>query len=190
MKTSCVYLDQCRIMNDDKLYLSNSVILDSFCEPLIKSSSKELGPCQKGDRTGPADAVYRKQRGGTTKNIDFVECIHYDIWPNSSSSFITRRRSNNWPSNIIIGNIKCQGCDVVSVGHHDSETNDMQWRISFPGEQILLLDLTDVQILCYALIKIILEYVSKRSGVLVPYKTCTALVCGALFMSIGRLKLH
>jgi hypothetical protein len=153
-------------------------------------SNQVLGPCQKGDITGPADAVYRKQRGRTTKNIDFVECIHYDIWPNSANSSITRRRPNNWTSNITIGNIKCQGCDVVPVGHHDSEANDMQRRISFLGEQILLLDLTDVQILCYALIKIILEYVSKRSGVLVPYKTCIALVCGALFMSMGRLKLH
>jgi hypothetical protein len=50
----------------------------------------------------------------------------------------------------------------VPAGHHASETNDMQWRISFPGEQNLLLDLTDVQILCYALIKIILEYVSEK----------------------------
>ena len=36
-----------------------------------------------------------------------------------------------------------------------SQNNDMQWRISFPVERSLPLDLTDVQILCYALIKII-----------------------------------
>ena len=110
-----------------------------------------LGPYQKGD------AVHSKQCGGTTTNIDFVECIHYDIWPNSANSFITRRKPNNWPSNSIIGNIQSQWCDVVSVGYHDSETNDIQWRISFPGEQNLLFDLTDVQMLCYALIKIILR---------------------------------
>ena len=32
MKTNCVYLDHCRRMNDDKLYLSNSVIIDSIYE--------------------------------------------------------------------------------------------------------------------------------------------------------------
>jgi hypothetical protein len=45
----------------------------------------------------------------------------------------------------------------MPVGHHDSEINDIQWRISFPGQHHLVLDLTDVQILCYALIKIILR---------------------------------
>ena len=41
VKTDCVYLDHCKRMNDDKLYLSNSVILDSFCEPLIKLSKDD-----------------------------------------------------------------------------------------------------------------------------------------------------
>jgi len=57
----------------------------------------------------------------------------------------------------MLENIESQGCDIVPVGHHDSQTNDIQWRISFPGERNLLLDLTDVQMLCYALIKIILK---------------------------------
>ena len=38
-----------------------------------------------------------------------------------------------------------------------SQNNDIQWRISFPVEQSLLLDLTDVQALCFVLIKIILR---------------------------------
>jgi hypothetical protein len=45
----------------------------------------------------------------------------------------------------MLEHIQGQGCDVVPVGHHDSRNNDIQWRISFPGEQSLLLDLTDVQ---------------------------------------------
>jgi hypothetical protein len=57
----------------------------------------------------------------------------------------------------MLENIQSQGCEVAAVGHHDSKSNDIQWRISFPGERSLFLDLTDVQILCYALIKIILQ---------------------------------
>jgi hypothetical protein len=57
----------------------------------------------------------------------------------------------------MLENIKSQGCYVAPVGHHDSQNNDIQWRISFPGEHNLSLDLTDVQIFCYALIKIILS---------------------------------
>jgi hypothetical protein len=79
------------------------------------------------------------------------------MWPNSANSFISRRKPKNWPSNSLLENIKSQGCDVAPVGHYDSKQNDIQWRIFFPGEQSLFLDLTDVQILCYALVKIILK---------------------------------
>jgi hypothetical protein len=58
------------------------------------------------------------------------------------------------------------GCDVEPVGYHDSQNNDIQWRISFPGEQTLVFDLSDVQILCYALIKIILFLVCPMKSVL------------------------
>jgi hypothetical protein len=57
----------------------------------------------------------------------------------------------------MLENIQSQWYDVAPVGHHDSKNSDIQWRISFPGEQSLLLDLSDVQILCYVLIKIILR---------------------------------
>ena len=101
--------------------------------------------------------LHTKDYIGFTKKNDIVQCFHYDTWPNSPNSFITRRKPNNWPSNSMLQNIKNQGCDVVPLGHHDSQNNDIQWRISFPGERSLLLDLTDVQLLCYALIKIILN---------------------------------
>ena len=57
----------------------------------------------------------------------------------------------------MLENIQSQGCDVAPVGNRDCKNNDIQWRISFPGEQSLLLDITEVQILCYALSKIILR---------------------------------
>ena len=41
----------------------------------------------------------------------------------------------------MLKNIQSQGCDVAPVGHHDGIDNDIQWRISFPGEHNLLLDL-------------------------------------------------
>jgi hypothetical protein len=109
------------------------------------------------DVNGPAVTFYLKTNEGLPKGCDNVYCMHYDMWPNSANSFITRPKPNNWPSKSLLENIKSQGCDVVGVGHHDSQNNDIQWRISFPGERSLLLDLNEVQILCYALIKIILK---------------------------------
>ena len=57
----------------------------------------------------------------------------------------------------MLKNIQSQGCNIAPVGHYDGKNNDIQWRISFPGEQSVILDLYDVQILCYALIKTILR---------------------------------
>jgi hypothetical protein len=106
---------------------------------------------------GPSHTLHNKRYRGRVKPVDMVHCIHYDVWPNSANSFITRRKPNNWPSNCMIKNIQSQGCDVAPVGHHDGKNNDIQWRISFPGESSLLLDLNDVQILCYVLIKTIIK---------------------------------
>ena len=166
VKTDCVFLDYCTRMNDDKRYLSNSGVMDEFYKQLAKPMkdciipfkwTRAIDPCQPIYINGPAYTVYRKNDRGLITNVDIVYCIHYDVWPNPAISFITRCKPNNWPSNSMIENIKSQGCDVVPVGHHDSKNNDIQWRISFPGERSLLLDLTDTQLLCYALIKIILK---------------------------------
>ena len=94
------------------------------------------GPFQKGDRTRPAHRIHHKICRRVTTTTDIVECIHYGIWPNSANSFITRRKSHDWPSNSIIGNIQRQGCDVVPVGHHDSQNSDIQWRISIREKKV------------------------------------------------------
>ena len=163
VKTNCVYLDHSS-MDDDKLYLSNSRMMDWLIDGLLKLSKASvpinfhsyLDVMKKCDTHGPAHTFY-DDYVMRNRALDAVWCIHYDAWPNSANSFITRRRPNNWPSNSMLENIKGQGCDVAPVGHHDSDNNHIQWRLSFPGEHSLILDLTDVQILCYALIKIILR---------------------------------
>ena len=159
-KTNRAFLDLCRRMKDNKPYLPNSIIMDLFYDQLIKSSKKLdrfSTLCQTREINGPAHTIHTKDLLGYITKSDIVYCIHYDMWPNAANSFITRSKPNNWPSNSMLENIKIQGCDVAPVGHHDSQNNDIQWRISFPGEHNLSLDLTDVQTFCYALIKIILR---------------------------------
>jgi hypothetical protein len=150
-------------MYDDKSYLSNSEIMEFLSQSLDKSRQYSLEGdliselCEKSGINRPAHTIYFGDELGRIVKTDAVHCIHHGLWPNSAYSFITRGKPNNWPSNSLIDIIKSQGYDVAPVGHHDSQNSDVQWRISFPGEQSLLLDLTDVQILCYALIKIILR---------------------------------
>ena len=132
---------------NDKLYFSNSGIINAIQKRPIKLP-KELNrlfdSSKKRYINGPACKIYYENNRGFTQTTDTVYCIHYDVWPNSANLFIIRRKPNNWPSNSMLENIKRQGCDVVPVGHNDSKNNDIQWRISFPGERSLLVDLTDV----------------------------------------------
>jgi hypothetical protein len=164
VKTNSIYLNYFTRMNNGKQYLPNSMMMDfSYKQVKLMTDtfiSSELEHsrdiCQGIYINGSAHTIYNKEKG-LTKQEDTTWCIHCDVWPNSANSFITRPKPNNWPSNRMLNNIQSQKCDVVPVGHHDSQNNDIQWRISFPGERSLLLDLNDVQILCYALIKIILR---------------------------------
>jgi hypothetical protein len=165
VKNNSVYLDHCTRMNNDKLYLSSYMINNFLHEQIVPSIRNCLPHAftvimdsrQIKEVNGVAlTATYNYRNKQAGKN-DLVFCIHHDMWPNSANSFIIRDKPNKWPSNSMLENIKSQGYDVAPVGHHDSQHNDTQWRISFPGEESLLLDLTDVQILCYALIKIILR---------------------------------
>ena len=166
VKTNSLDLIHYTIMYENKLYLSNSMMMGSLYEELVKQMKgciirikldRSLDTWQQIYINGPAHTLHSKYNEGITKRVDLVYCIHYDMWPKSANSFITRRKPNNWPSNSILENIQSKGCDIAPVGHRDSENNDIQWRISFPGEQSLLLDFTEVQILCYVLIKIILK---------------------------------
>jgi len=160
VKQNCFH---CTRIYDDKLYVSNSMVMGGVYTILANPSKHSLpfefdrSLNEQININGPSHTVHNEDYRGLSETIDNVYCVHYDMWPNSTKSFISRRKPNNWPSNSMLKHIISQGCDVAPVGHHDSKYNDIQWRISFPGERSLLLDLTDVQILCYALIKIILK---------------------------------
>ena len=65
LKTNCVYLDYCTRINDDKLYLSNSMIMNSFCKRLVKSLDNCIpflfsDTCPKKNINGPAHSVHGK----------------------------------------------------------------------------------------------------------------------------------
>ena len=119
-----------RMIVDDKLYLLNSMTMNILNEPLDKSSHyytsipfafhQIFDACQKRDINGSTLTRYSNNKSRYTVKTDIVYFIHHDMWTNSASSFITRRKPNNWPSNSMLENIKSQGCDVVPVGHRDS----------------------------------------------------------------------
>jgi hypothetical protein len=95
-------------MIDDKLYLSNSLIMDSVYKHISVEKFKNVIPLQedrllllyipsfdKRDENGPAYTVDYTIFSGSTIKTDNVFCFNYDTWPSSANSFITRRKPNN-----------------------------------------------------------------------------------------------
>jgi hypothetical protein len=138
------YFCYCSRLHENEMYLSCSMIMDYMYEELAKPPKQasafplpgKFDQYRQSEINGPAHTIYTKDYFGHSTQADKVYCIHYDTWPNSAKEFISRRKPNNWPSNNMLGHIKSQGCDVIPVGHHDSNNNDIQWRISFRVNEV------------------------------------------------------
>ncbi|XP_071949632.1 uncharacterized protein [Antedon mediterranea] len=66
-----------------------------------------------------------------TEMRDKVLCFSCDSWPSSTDDYFTRQKQSNWPSQAILKEIRRLDCHVVSVGRHNSDTKDIEWRLSF-----------------------------------------------------------
>jgi hypothetical protein len=99
VKTNCVYLKCCTRMNDGKLYLSNSMMMDSLYKKTGEDSiiPIEMHPMLETYQqiNEPSRSFYNKLYKGRVQSVDMVHCIHYDVWPNSANLFITRSKPNN-----------------------------------------------------------------------------------------------
>ena len=89
---------------------------------------------------------------------DYVPCIHCAFWPNDASEWVERPRPFGWPTTQDVSSIVNFGCHLVAIGHHNSRTRSLEWRISFSlAERLLVWSFNHVQIQCYAIMKIILK---------------------------------
>ena len=90
--------------------------------------------------------------------VDMVLSIHCPFWPATASEWKLRHRRFAWPSPHDIKSIVHFGFHLVPVGHPSSNTNMMEWRVSFSAaERTLVSSFNHVQIQCYAVLKIILK---------------------------------
>ena len=70
----------------------------------------------------------------------------------------TRSRRFPWPSHCDVNTIVNFGFHLVPIGHPHSDTNMMEWRISFSvAERTLVWSFNHIQMQCYAVMKIILK---------------------------------
>ena len=89
---------------------------------------------------------------------DNAHCLKSDRLPRSAHGFIHRLHKAHWPSISTLQKIISGGCYFVSIGAKESQNEFLEWRISFStAEKLLIHSMNNVQLLCYALLKIFLK---------------------------------
>ncbi|XP_052078030.1 uncharacterized protein LOC127715968 [Mytilus californianus] len=121
-----------------KSYLSNILFKNFFLGELTPVVH---GPCVS-DRKG---------------YFDYALCLHSKYWVTSASQW-TIRSNNSWPNEKTKQLIINHGVLFVPIGSKGSPHEELEWRMSFSvGEKLLIYTFSHTQLLCYALMKIILK---------------------------------
>ena len=92
------------------------------------------------------------------QSFDHVNCIRCKFWPSEASEWRDRPRYFGWPTLEDIVSITEFGFHLVAVGHPNSDTKLLEWRILFSlAERTLVWSFNHVQMQCYAVMKMILK---------------------------------
>ncbi|KAK3089551.1 hypothetical protein FSP39_004526 [Pinctada imbricata] len=119
--------------------------------------------------SGPALSDFTPEQT-TGHSYDFVHTFPCKTWPGVALNWTRRPRPTGWPSKELVLSITKDGCAVVPVGHHLSETPDLEWRISFnAAERELSHSLTQRQKSCYTFVKFLLKTGLRPSCILTSY---------------------
>ena len=90
--------------------------------------------------------------------VDYAYCIKSDKLPEEAHCFVRQLHRAGWPSASTLQRIVSGGCHFVAIGAKESQTELIEWRISFSAtEKILIHSMNHVQFLCYGLLKIFLK---------------------------------
>ncbi|XP_071145514.1 uncharacterized protein [Mytilus edulis] len=111
-------------------------------------------------------------------DFDFALSLHCKTWISSAVNWITRSGSS-WPSHQVTQSIINHGVLFVPIGVPGSPKEDLEWRVSFSvAEKLLINTFTHTQLMCYALLKIILKDVIANDS------ECKDLLCSYFLKTI------
>ena len=129
---------------DDRQVVSSAKFRGLFVRPGMEPH----GPCV-------SDGVF-----------DFAISIRGSSWPTIAKERLMNSKKQNWLSDSLKDDLLSRGCVYVPVGPRNSLDYDTLWRISFAlSERQLILRMNYTQMLCYALLKIVLkEYINKNDS--------------------------
>ncbi|VDI01961.1 Hypothetical predicted protein [Mytilus galloprovincialis] len=96
---------------------------------------------------------------------DFAVCLRCQKWITPAQQWIHRSRTA-WPDSMLVTAAVQYGVLFVPIGCKDSPNENLQWRISFSAtEKLLIHSFSHTQLLCYALMKILLkDLIKPRHG--------------------------
>ncbi|XP_052286184.1 uncharacterized protein LOC127881955 isoform X3 [Dreissena polymorpha] len=57
--------------------------------------------------------------------------VHWPVWPQEASEWITRVRYEDWPSQELIHDICSKGCHLLPEAHENSVDPDIEWKFCF-----------------------------------------------------------
>ena len=126
---------------------------------------------------GPA-CSFKKPTTETCEISDFdeVACLHVPVWW-FSDEFFARHRRYNWPPKLLRRDIRQNGLHLVPVGAPGSDTEKIEWRLSFSrAELVLISQLTDMQRCSAIAFKICRAALGGEGNVIKSYFVKTALL--------------
>ncbi|VDI68065.1 Hypothetical predicted protein [Mytilus galloprovincialis] len=127
-------------LSNEKYKLDSSYILNRD-SPQTEPLYTIHGPCLS-DQYGTYDLAF---------------CLKCDKWISPAQSWVSRPRTT-WPSPELITKITSCGVLFVPIGCKGSSRENLEWRISFSvAEKCLIYSFSHTQLLCYALLKILLK---------------------------------
>ncbi|XP_071147882.1 uncharacterized protein [Mytilus edulis] len=110
--------------------------------------------------------------------MDLAYTLHCKTWISSAVNWISRS-SSSWPSHNVTQSIIKHGVLFVPIGVHGSPKEDLEWRVSFSvAEKLLINTFTHTQLMCYALLKLILKDVIANDS------ECKDLLCSYFLKTI------
>jgi tetratricopeptide (TPR) repeat protein len=153
-------LKMCTKVGND-LYLSNQLCKSRYIG-ISKGIEEVHGPCLT-DKDGLLDIAFT---------------LHSRQWISIANQWVTRSNCS-WPSSDVESQIIDHGVLFVPIGSKGSKNEHIEWRISFSvGEKLLIYSLTHTQLLCYALMKILIKDVVNRDS------RCKDLICSFYIKNI------
>ncbi|VDI37113.1 Hypothetical predicted protein [Mytilus galloprovincialis] len=126
--------------------LSSELYKLSYIEdrPYIDGIAKIHGPCI------------------STESFDFAWCLKCDKWISQAKQWTIRPRTT-WPPLDLISKIISCGVLFVPIGYKGSNNEILQWRMSFSvAEKCLIFAFNHTQLLCYALLKIMIKEIVEK----------------------------